>query len=170
MKYLSELENKLPMILSKYLIDQGIEYPISHPVSLTRFTRSEMNIVSKLMIGETFHHINLQHRGIPHDLTNAKYQIGLEIIKSGKSVSYKENILPVLGKNRLIILEQLSIEHSIPVFDVKCFKNLVLDNPKGILESLYSKYNHVLGLSLEDIKGMNCFVREFKVLKKIELS
>lgn len=133
-----------------------------------RLTQVEYAKVKSLDNGKVFEHVNLQHKGIVLNLDPFGYRVAVSILKHGKLVG-NVNIDPILDYSNCILLKEISVVDGLNVKDGYNSKDLILDNEKGVFESLCDKYVDILGLKEEEILNMKFYVRRFEVLEHIEV-
>lgn len=135
--------------------------------TIIRLTNTEYSQLKKLKPGDTFYHVNLQHRPIPSHDHNDRYSVAFRIIKNGTFIN-GVNIEPELDKSSSVLLELLDFKADIPVLKIDEFikgKVVLLENQKGVFESLFDKYHNVLNLSKNDISKMRCFLKRLKIIR-----
>lgn len=126
---------------------------------LVRLTHNEYKYVKGLSVESKFFHINLEH---PHTVFHddlQKEHIAIEILKSGTA-----NSEPELNWNDTIQLKLLKLTTDLSFDDVKDYLNIPLADSRGVLDSIYARYNPVFGYTMEELKNMKYYVREFKVI------
>lgn len=126
---------------------------------LVRLTKSEFEYIRGLKVGNTFQHINLEHsHTIFHDDLD-KEHIAIQILKSGNI-----NSEPILNWKDTIPLKLLKLTTDLSFSDVKDYQDIPLADNRGVLHSIYARYNPVFGYTMEELKNMKYYVREFKVI------
>lgn len=130
-----------------------------------RLTKNEMSQLKRLKTGQVFSHVNLDHSGTNQYPNSTKFK-AVELVRIGSVIGNKV-VNPKLNTKDIIKLELLETETNINVSCLKNIKNkemFLLDNKKGLYESLVDRYSKVLEVTAEDIYKMNCYIRKFRII------
>lgn len=153
-------------VFNAYFAIHQISDLLTPPLTFVRFTRKEFAQLLAMPDGTTVTHANLQHSGIPQDLMGAKYELGVMIEKGGTNTPIKK-VPPIVDYQKIVLLEQLQLKHSLNVSEPLEHENLLLHNKGGLYKSFYEKYLNVMHLSSKEIKTMEYYVRVLKIITRI---
>src|SRR3990167_4957162 len=144
-----------------------MKVPKSLMIPLVRFTRNEMLQVRQMKVGDIFLHVSLSHPDTVYRDEKGQKYIGIQIINGGKANNVRK-VEPLLDFKSAVSLKLLDVKKDIPIKDLnktEYLSNFLLENKKGLYESLCDKYIKVRDITKEEILSMNCYIRRFKILE-----